>query len=100
MTKSNFQQEVDLGGIILQIITDCQAITATEVWYELGEDDRFRAGITRAEVNEVMSGLEKQNIIVKGEDDKWKINVLGTHRQSRSRVSRDQAKGHTGIDPL
>lgn len=79
MKKSSFQQDIDLGRIILQIITDCQAITAMEVWYELGEDDRFAGGIiTRAEVNEVMSILEKQNIIVKGKDDRWKINSTGT----------------------
>ena len=90
MTKSNFEQEVDLGRIILQIITDCQAITATEIWYELGEDDRLDDEITRAEVTDVVSELEKQNIIVKGKDDKWKINSLGTQPLPRSRVSRNQ----------
>jgi len=90
MTKSNFQQEVDLGRIILQIITDCRAITTIEVWYELGEDDRFDGEITHAEVAEVVSELEKQNIIVKGKDDKWKINSLGTQPLPRSRISRNQ----------
>jgi len=89
--RGNFQQEVDLGRIILQIITDYRAITTTEIWYELGEDDRFDGKITRAEVTEVVSELEKQNIIVKGKDDKWKINSLGTQRLSRLRVSCDQA---------
>lgn len=90
MKKSNFQQEVDLRRIILQIITDCRAITMIEIWYELGEDDRFDGGITRAEVIEVLSELEKQNIIVKGKDDKWKINPLGTQSLSYLRVSRNQ----------
>lgn len=90
MMRSNFQGEVDLGRIILQIITDYRAITTIEIWYELGEDDRFDGGITRAEVTEVVSELEKQNIIVKGKDDKWNINSSGTQHFSRSRVSRDQ----------
>ncbi len=100
MTKSNFLQEVDLGRIILQIITDYRALTTIEIWYELGEDDRFDGGITRAEVTDAVSELEKQNNIVKGKDDKWKINSSGTQRLSRSRVSRDQAKKHTGMDTL
>jgi len=86
MMESNFQQEADLGRMILQIIKDYRAITTTDIWYELGEDDRFDGGITRAEVTEVVSELEKQNIIVKEKDDKWKINSLGTQRLSRSRV--------------
>lgn len=90
MMTSNFQGEVDLGRIILQIITDYRAITTIEIWYEIGEDDRFDGGITRAEVTEVVSELEKQNIIVKGKDDKWNINSSGTQRFSRSRVSRNQ----------
>jgi len=100
MTKSNFLQEVDLKRIILQIITDYQALTTIEIWYELGEDDRFDVDITHTELTGVVSELEKQNIIVKGTDDKWKINSLGTQHLSRSRVSRDQAKKDTGIDAL
>jgi hypothetical protein len=86
MTKSNFQQEIDLERIILQIITDYRALTTIEIWYELGEDNRFDGGITRAEVTDVVSELEKQNIIVKGKDDKWKINSLGIQPPSCSRV--------------
>jgi len=91
MMRNNFWGEVDLGRIILQIITDYRAITTMEIWYELGEDGRFDGGITRAEVTEVVSELEKQNIIVKGKDDKWNINLSGTQRFSRSRVSHDKA---------
>lgn len=86
MMRSNFQEEVDLRRIILQIITDYQAITTTDIWYELGENYQFDGGITRVEVTEVVSKLEKQNIIVKGEEDKWKINSLGTRHLSRSKV--------------
>lgn len=91
MMRNNVQGEVDLRRIILQIITDYRVITTMEIWYELGEDDRFDGGITRAEVTEVVSELEKQNIIVKGKDDKWNINSSGTQRFSHSSVSQDKA---------
>jgi hypothetical protein len=68
----NFQQRDDIYKAILEIIADYQPITTKDIWYELGEDDRFKDGITLAEVNETLFQLEKQKMIIKGDNDSWK----------------------------
>jgi len=73
MIGSNFQQEDDLVEIILNIIADYQPITTMDIWFELGEDERYKGIVSRAEVNEILSQFEKQKMIIKGDDDKWKI---------------------------
>ena len=75
MTERLIQQEGDLAMTVLEIIGHYQPIPTMDIWYELGEDDRFDKGITRSEVTEVLSELEKQNIIVKETDDKWKVTL-------------------------
>lgn len=72
MTSKTFQQEDDIDKAILEIIADYQPITTKDIWYELGEDDRFKNGITLAEVNETLFQLEKQKMIIKGDNDSWK----------------------------
>ncbi|MEI9476489.1 MAG: hypothetical protein WCO26_07930 [Deltaproteobacteria bacterium] len=69
----NLLQEEDLLSAILSIIADYQPITTADIWFELGEDDGFEGKMTQGEVEETLFQLEKQNRIVKGEDDKWKI---------------------------
>lgn len=72
MTGNNFQQRDDICKAILEIIEDYQPITTKDIWYELGEDDRFKDGITLADVNETLFQLEKQKMIIKGDNDSWK----------------------------
>ena len=72
MTGNNFQQRDDICKAILEIIADYPAITTKDIWYELGEDDRFKNAITLAEVNESLFQLEKQKMIIKGDNDSWK----------------------------
>jgi hypothetical protein len=72
MTGNNFQQRDDICKAILEIIAEYQPITTKDIWYELGEDDRFKDGITLAEVNETLFQLEKQKMIIKGDNDSWK----------------------------
>ena len=76
MTGYNVPQDEDLGREILEIIAEYQAISITDIWYELGEDDRFRGGIPLAEVGEALSLLEGQEMIIKVENDKWTIKSL------------------------
>jgi DNA-binding MarR family transcriptional regulator len=76
VTNKRFHQEDELVRGVLEIIAHYQPIPTMDIWYELGEDDRFDKGITRSEVTEVLSKLEKQNIIVKETDDKWKVTCF------------------------
>ncbi len=73
MTNKQVHKEDELFRGVLEIIAHYQPIPTMDIWYELGEDDRFDKGITRSEVTEVLSELEKQNIIMKEKDDKWKV---------------------------
>lgn len=52
----------------------------------MGEDDRFKDGITLAEVNETLFQLEKQKMIARVEDDKWKIKTIVAKRPRISPV--------------
>jgi hypothetical protein len=86
MTGNNFQRRDDICKAILEIIADYQPITTKDIWYELGEDDRFKDGITLAEVNETLFQLEKQKMIVRVEDEKWKIKTIVAKRPRISPV--------------
>ncbi len=76
MTGNNFQQEDDFRGVILKIIGDHHPISAMDIWYELGEDDQLEDGITYEEVNEILLQLKREKMIVRVEDDKWKIKTI------------------------
>ena len=76
MTGKTFQQEDDLRGVILKIIGDHHLISAMDIWYELGEDDQLEDGITYEEVNEILLQLKREKMIVRVEDDKWKIKTI------------------------
>lgn len=73
MKGFNFQPEDDLQEAILEIIASYQAIMAADIWFELGEGDRFRSAISHSEVNEALSRLEGRKLIRKGKDEKWRL---------------------------
>ena len=74
MMDENFQREVDLRRMVLQIITDYRTITTMDIWYELGEEGRLEGSISLDEVRETLSQLEGQKMIARGNDDEWKIS--------------------------
>ena len=73
MKGFNFQPEDDLQEAILEIIASYQAIMAEDIWFELGEGERFQSVISHLEVNEVLSRLERRELIRKGKDEKWRL---------------------------
>lgn len=73
MKGFNFQPEDDLQEAILKIIASYQAIMATDIWFELGEDERFRSAVSHSEVNEALSRLEGKKFIRMGKDEKWRL---------------------------
>jgi hypothetical protein len=73
MKGFDFQPEDDLQEAILQILTSYQEIRAIDIWFELGEDERFRSAVSRSEVNEALSRLEGRKLIRMGKDEKWRL---------------------------
>jgi hypothetical protein len=73
MKGFDFQPEDDLQEAILQILTSYQEIRAIDIWFELGEDERFRSAVSRSEVNEALSQLEGRKLIRMGKDEKWRL---------------------------
>ncbi len=73
MTDKYFQRDDDLAGVILEIIAHYQPIPTMNIWFELGEDDRFKDGILLAEVNDILSHLENRKRIVREDGDKWVV---------------------------
>jgi hypothetical protein len=73
MKGFNFQTEDDLQEAILEIIASYQAIMAADIWFELGEGDRFRSAVSRSEVNKALSRLEGREFIRRGKDEKWRL---------------------------
>jgi len=70
MTDSKFSNEEHLMEVILKIIRELQPITTTDIWYEVGEE--YRYSISKEEITEILSHLEKQKRISM-EDEKWKL---------------------------
>ena len=77
MTSEGFQHEDDLARVVLDIIAYYQPIPTVNIWYELGEVDRFEGGIALAEVNEILSHLENERKIFKEDGDKWMLEKNG-----------------------
>ncbi|OGP94703.1 MAG: hypothetical protein A2157_01160 [Deltaproteobacteria bacterium RBG_16_47_11] len=73
MKGFNFQPEDDLQKAILEITASYQAIMATDIWFELGEDEQFQSAVSRSEVNEALPRLEGRKLIRKGKDEKWRL---------------------------
>ncbi len=76
MTERHFQHNDGLAKVILEIIGHYQPIPTMVIWYELGEDDRFKDGIPFAEVNDILCHLEKRKRIFREEGDKWMVKEL------------------------
>jgi len=74
MIESDLLQEDNLVEIILRIIADYQPITTTDIWFEIGEDERFKGGIILAEVKQTLFQLEREKMVMKRGDDQWGIN--------------------------
>jgi hypothetical protein len=72
MKRFNFQPEDDLRKAIFEIIASYQEIKGIDIWFELGEDERFRGTVSRSEVNEALSWSEGRKLIRKGKDEKWR----------------------------
>ena len=70
MTDSKSRNEEHLMKVIFKIIRELQPITTTDIWYEVGEE--YRYSISKEEITEILSHLEKQKRISM-EDEKWKI---------------------------
>jgi hypothetical protein len=73
MKEFDFQPEDDLQEAILEIIVSYQAIMAADIWFELGEDERFRGTVSGSEVNEALYRLEGRKFISRGKDEKWRL---------------------------
>jgi hypothetical protein len=73
MKGFDFQPEDDLQKAILEIIASYQAIMDTDIWFELGEDERFRSAVSHSEVNETLCRLEGKKFIRRGKDEKWRL---------------------------
>jgi hypothetical protein len=76
MTGRPFQYEDDLSMTVLEIMGHYQPIPTMDIWYELGEDDRFEDGVALVEVNDLLSRLENERRIFKREEDKWRLRGL------------------------
>jgi hypothetical protein len=90
MKRLNFQKEDDLLEAILEIIASYKAIVALDIWFELGEGERFRSAISHSEVNEALSRLEGRKFIRMGKDEKWR---LGWKKEGISKNLKEDRNG-------
>jgi hypothetical protein len=73
MKRFLFQTENDLQEAILEIIAYYQEMVDTDIWFELGENERFRSDLSHSEMNEALCRLERRKYIRKGKDEKWRL---------------------------
>jgi hypothetical protein len=73
MKGFDFQPEDDLQKAILEMIASYQEMMAIDIWFELGEDERFRSAVSHSELNETLSRLEGRKLIHRGKDEKWRL---------------------------
>ena len=74
MTDTYVQHDHGIAGAVLEIIGHYQPIPTMDIWYELGEDERFEDDIALAEVNEILSHLENERRIFREHGDRWTVN--------------------------
>jgi hypothetical protein len=74
MKRFHFETEDDLQGAILEIIASYKAIMTADIWFELGEGERFRSAVSHSEVDEALSRLEGRKFIRRGKDEKWRLH--------------------------
>jgi hypothetical protein len=46
---------------------------AKDIWFELGNEERFRSSEFHSEVNEALSRSKERTFSRKGKDEKWRI---------------------------
>ena len=73
-TERQFEHDGNLADAVLEIIAHYQPIPTMDIWYELGEDERFEDDIALAEVNEILSHLENERRIFREYGDRWTVN--------------------------
>jgi len=73
MTDTRFQQEGDIAKAVFEIITHYQPIPTMDIWYELGEDNRFLERIPLSEVKEILTRLENQEKIFRHGGERWEV---------------------------
>jgi len=73
MTERNFHHDDGLARAVLEVIGHHQPVPTMDIWYELGEDERFQDGIALAEVNEILFHLENSKRIFRKGGDKWMV---------------------------
>ncbi len=71
MTDKLFQYERNLTKAVLEIIAHHQPVPTEDIWYELGEDDKFENSIALTEVKDILSRLENERRIFKVDADRW-----------------------------
>ncbi len=74
MIERNSRYDDDLAVTVLEIIRHYQPIPTMDIWYELGEDDRFEDGVALSEVNDILSCLENERRIFNKDGDKWRTD--------------------------
>jgi hypothetical protein len=73
MKEKQLSQEDGLARAVLDVIGYHQPVPTMDIWYELGEDQRFEDGIALAEVKEALSHLENSKRIFREAGDKWMV---------------------------
>ena len=73
MTERHLPHDDGLARAVLEVIGHHQPIPTMDIWYELGEDERFEDGIALAEVNDILSHLENSRRIFREDGDKWMV---------------------------
>jgi hypothetical protein len=76
MTERNFHHDDGLARAVLEVIGYHQPIPTMDIWYELGEDERFEDGIGLAEVKETLFRLENSERIFREDGDKWMVKKV------------------------
>jgi len=99
ITNRVVQHDDDLTRAILDIIAHYQPIPTINIWFEVGEDDRFREHISLAEVKEILSLLENRKSILREDGDQWAVKERFAEKVGPvpSNGKNSGRKGHQGI---
>ena len=73
MKEIQLPHDDGLAQAVLEVIGQYQPIPTMDIWYELGEDERFEDGIALAEVKETLFHLENRKRIFREDGDKWMV---------------------------
>ncbi len=79
MTDIRFQMEGDITKAVFEIIAHYQPIPTMDIWYELGEDNRFQERIPLSEVKEILTRLENQEKIFRHGGERWGVREKVHH---------------------